>query len=118
MDSHQLGAELNPAHMPVPSLSPATGILSSFQHTSIDEGNIGAARMPSSEMKIWIKLLQDKVDIEHCPMPRVLVLPWKWVTLPPFSPLFPIAFLIERAAMNAALCAGSSTAWQKMQGVI
>ena len=90
--------------MPVPSLSPAPGILHSFLQNSIDEGNIGAARTPSWAMKTGIKLLQDKVDIEHWSMPRVVVLQWKWVMLPPYSPLFPIAFLIESSHECCALC--------------
>lgn len=73
-------------------------------HISIDEENIGAARAPSSEMKTGIKLLQDKVEIEHCQTPRVLFLLWKWIMLSPFSSLFPITFLIESNHERCTLC--------------
>lgn len=101
-----------------PSLAPAPRILDPFLHPSIDEGKIGRVRNPSWEMKtIWIKLLQNKVSIEHCPTWRALVLLWKEVTLSLFSPLFPTPYLAESSCESCALCR-TQHAWQSMWGVI
>lgn len=75
-----------------------------FVFLSIHQDRRREHRISSWQLKTGIKLLQDKVDAEHCPSPRVLACNGSGQCYLHSFFFFPIAFLIEDSCECGALC--------------